>query len=329
MADRLQSRLAKLGPGQQSQLEALGFDTNRSRRRLPPLQTLVAFESAARLESFTLAANELNITQPAVSQQVRLLEERLGFALFERSNNRVAVTHQGEQLAQAVTALLDDLTDSIDEARNEAARAVVTISLLPSFASTWFAARAGRFEVRNPDIDLIIYSTVACTEFGQEDADLALRWGMGGWDQYYEEKLMGERFIAVASPALVKQLGGVRTMDDLASVPLVHDAGFSEWHAFLRANNGDPDAFSSGLYFGDSSATATTILAGHGFGIVRDVLVDHLLSAGHLVELPFKSVPGPRSYHFMCPRKRLHRPEVQALLTWLRGEAEGDAKTPA
>ena len=322
MADRLRSRLAKLGPGQQSRLEALGFDTNRSRRQLPPLQTLVAFESAARLESFTLAASELNITQPAVSQQVRLLEERLGFALFERANNKIALTHQGEQLAQAVTAVLDDLTDSIDEARNEASRAVITVSLLPSFASTWFASRAGRFEAQNPNIDLIVYSTVACTEFGQEDADVSLRWGMGGWDQYYEEKILDERFIAVASPALVDRLGSVRSVDDLAGVPLVHDAGFSEWHAFLDANGGDPDAFSNGLYFGDSSATVTTILAGHGFGIVRDVLVEHLVRAGLLIELPFKSVPGPRGYHFMCPRKRLHRPEVQALLTWLRKEAK-------
>ena len=321
MTERLQTLLTRLGVKQRDELEALGFDTNRSRKQLPPLQTLVAFEAAARLQSFTLAGNELGLTQPAVSQQVRLLEDRLGMALFTRSNNRVILTRQGEQLAGSVTVLLDHLTDSIDGLRADAGRALVSLSLLPSFASTWFAARAGGFETAHPDIDLVVFSTVACTEFGQEDVDAAIRWGKGGWSAYYEEKLLSERFILAAAPSLVERIGPIGSLQDLKGVPFVHDAAFTEWRALIERNGGDPADFAGGLHFGDTSATVAAIVSGHGIGAVRDVLVDHLIADGRLTVLPFEAVDGPLSYHFLCPFDTVERPEIQALLAWLRREA--------
>lgn len=322
MTERLHNLLTRLGTKQRNELEALGFDTNRSRKQLPPLQTLVAFEAAARLKSFTLAGNELGLTQPAVSQQVRLLEDRLGIALFSRSNNRVTLTRQGEQLAGSVTALLDHLTDSIDALRADAGRALVSLSLLPSFASTWFAARAGNFETANPDIDLVVFSTAACTEFGQEDVDAAIRWGKGGWSAYYEEKLLSERFLLAAAPSLIERIGPVATLADLKGVPFVHDAAFTEWRALIERNGGDPDEFAGGLHFGDTSATVAAIVSGHGIGAVRDVLVDHLVREGRLTALPFEAVDGPLSYYFLCPFDAVERREIQALLGWLRREAE-------
>ena len=245
MVDSLNLTLGKFGPSKLAQLEHVGFDFNRLRRSLPPLQTLVAFEAAARLRSFTLASAELSLSQPAISQQIRLLEERLGVALFQRANNQITVTPQGAVLAQVVSEMLAKLADTVETVKSEGARSTLSVSLLPSFASTWFASRIGRFERENPNIDLVVLSTVACVEFDHEDVDVAIRRGRGGWSSgLYEEKLLDETFIAVASPDLIKSIGPIETIADLANIPFVHDTDFNEWRALIQLNGGDPASLS-------------------------------------------------------------------------------------
>lgn len=321
MRRALRSKLDQLGPGALSKLEPVGFDSNRTRRALPPLQTLIAFEAAARLQSFTLAASELNLTQPAVSQQVKLLEHRLGVKLFQRSNNQIILTEQGEQFVEAVGKALDELGESVQDLAPEMERTMLTVSLLPSFASTWFASRSVGFLRKYPSIDLIALSTVARTGFGQEDADVAIRWGPGGASDIYEERLFGERHILVASSGLADKLGRAGDLDDLKGIPFLHDTNYSEWRRVIEVNGGDPDDFGHGAYFGDASATQNAIAAGLGIGVVRDVIADPLLRGGQLVVLPFQSVEGPFSYFFLCPERRLAQPRVQAFLTWLRLES--------
>ncbi len=323
MRHALRTRLNQLGPGALSRMEPVGFDSNRMRRGLPPLQTLIAFEAAARLQSFTLAASELNLTQPAVSQQVKLLEDRLGIRLFRRSNNQISLTEQGEQFAEAVGSMLDSLSESVQDLAPDAGRTMLTVSLLPSFGSTWFATRATRFLEAHPQIDLITLSTVACTGFGQEDADAAIRWGPGGTPNVYEERLFGERHILVASAALQDQLVDVKRVDDLAGLPFFKDTNHSEWRAVIERNGGNPDLFENGAYFGDASATLNAIAFGGGIGVARDVIAQHFLDNGTLIALPFEAVEGPFAYHFLCPHSRLNQPRVQAFLHWLRQEASG------
>ena len=171
-------------------------------------------------------------------------------------------------------------------------------------------------------IDLIALSTVAKTGFGQEDADVAIRWGPGGTTDVYEERLLGERHILVASPQTANDLGGTSNINDLLGRPFVHDTNHSEWRAVIAQNGGNPEDFEHGAYFGDTSATLTAIRYGRGVGVVRDVIAQHLLQSNDLVQLPFTSVPGPFSYYFLCPEQRLDQPRVQALLTWLRAEAQ-------
>ena len=320
MSDYLKNRLEKFDAEHLSRLEHVGFDSNRSRKALPPLQTLVAFEAAIRLQSFTHAATELNLTQPAISQQVKFLEDRLGVALFSRSNNRIVPTEAGEVFGAKVGTLLDELGESVSAIKQVDGRSSLTVSLLPSFASTWFANRVGRFEKANPSIDLVILSTVAKTEFGQEDADVAIRWGPGGSRDLYEEQLLSEQHILVASPATAAALGDTANIDQLAGVPFVHDTDFSEWRTLIAQNGGNPDAFQRGLYFGDAAATLNAIAAGHGIGVVRDVLAESLLQSGQLLQLPFTPVVGPFAYYFLCPKQRLGQPRVQAFLQWLRRE---------
>lgn len=322
MRRTLQNKLDQLRPGTLSKLEPIGFDSNRMRRTLPPLQTLIAFEAAARLQSFTLAAAELNLTQPAVSQQVKLLEHRLGVKLFRRRNNLILLTEQGEQFAEDVGAILNSLGESVQNLSPDAGRSTLTVSLLPSFASTWFATRAHRFVATNPLIDLVTLSTVAKTSFGQEDADVAIRWGPGGYNEGYEERLFGEEHYLAASAQTAAQLGEILDIDPLSALPFVHDTNYSEWRRVIEINGGDPARFEHGPYFGDSSATLNAILYGPAIGVVRDVVAQHAITSGALVRLPFKPVKGPFSYHFLCPASRVDQPRVQAFLKWLRDEAQ-------
>lgn len=322
MRRALRNKLDQLHPGALSKLEPVGFDSNRMRRPLPPLQTLIAFEAAARLQSFTLAAAELNLTQPAVSQQIKLLENRLEVKLFRRRNNMILLTEQGEQFAEDVGAILNTLGESVQNLAPDAGRTTLTVSLLPSFASTWFAARAHRFVAATPSVDLVTLSTVAKTGFGQEDADVAIRWGPGGYTDGYEEYLFGEQHILVASAQTAKDLDDLSDINALADRPFLHDTNYSEWRTVVEVNGGDPAVFEDGLYFGDSSATVNAILCSHGVGVVRDVIAQHLLASGALVKLPFEPVKGPFSYYFICPDRRVEQPRVQAFLNWLRHEAQ-------
>ena len=305
-----------------SKLEPVGFDVNRMRRALPPLQTLVAFEAAARLQSFTLAAAELNLTQPAVSQQVKLLEHRLGVKLFRRSNNQIILTEQGEQFVGTVKKALDELGESVQDLTQNVGRTTLTVSLLPSFASTWFSARSVGFLRENPSVDLLVLSTVARTGFGHEEADVAIRWGPGGAENVYEERLFGERHMLVASAKLAAQLRGVTDINDLRGITFLHDTNFSEWRKVVEVNGGDPSDFEGGAYFGDASATQNAIAAGGAIGVVRDVVAEDLLKTGQLIVLPFESVEGPFSYFFVCPERRFEQERVQVFLKWLRRESK-------
>ena len=320
MAKSLKAKLAGLNERHISQLEHLGFDSNRQRRPLPPLQTLVAFEAAARSLSFTQAAAELNLTQPAISQQVKILEGRLGVALFQRSNNRIRLTEAGESFAAIVGGLLNQLSESVEGLVRAGTRTTLTVSLLPSFASTWFSARIGRFQSLHPDIDLIILSTVAKTGFGQEEADVAIRWGAGGAEGLFEEKLMDERHILATSPSVAAQLGACETIEALRGWPFLHETAHTEWQRVIEANGGEARDFEDGLLFGDSGAALNTLASGHGVAVVRDVLADHYLREGRLVRLPFASVRGPFSYYFLCPAHRVEQPAVQAFRSWLKEE---------
>lgn len=183
-------------------------------------------------------------------------------------------------------------------------------------------AANGKFVTANPSVDLLALSTVAKTGFGQEDADVAIRWGPGGFSDGFEERLFGEKHILVASAQTAKMLGEITDLNSLADRPFLHDTNYSEWRRVIEINGADPAAFEHGIYFGDSSATVNAILHSQGIGVVRDVIARHLLDAGALVQLPFEPVDGPFSYYFICPERRVDQPRVQAFLNWLRGEAQ-------
>lgn len=316
----LKTKLAKHDADRLSNLEHVGFDSNRVRKKLPPLQTLVAFEAAARLQSFTLAGKELNLTQPAISQQIKLLEQQLGISLFRRSHNKIFLSQQGEVFAETIGEMLKTIGVSVEALADDSMRSALTVSLLPSFASTWFASRMRSFVQANPEIDLIVLSTIAKTGFEQEGADVAIRWGPGNYDGLYEELLLRERQFLVACPKIAESVSIGTPLASLSKLTMVHDTDFTEWRQVIEINGADPGDFENGLYFGDASASLKAIASGAGIGVVRDIIAMDMLDSGELVKLPFKEVAGPFAYYFLCPEHRIEQPRVSKFLQWLRNQ---------
>src|SRR5881275_1246501 len=191
-------------------------------RRLPPLNAIKAFEAAARSESFTRAAEELCVTQGAVSHQVKALEATLGVKLFNRERQRLIITEAGKDYLTVVRDALDRIAVGTERLLQRQNAGVLTVSTSPDFAAKWLVHRLGQFAEAHSDIDLRVSATLHHVDFAREDVDLAVRHGDGNWPGLDAVRLSTERLFAVCSPKL---LSGRRRIDGVADIlkfPLVH-----------------------------------------------------------------------------------------------------------
>ena len=172
--------------------------------RLPPLAALRAFEAAARHLSFTRAADELHVTQTAISHQIRGLEERLGVRLFRRLPRGLVLTEEAQRYLPAVRDAFARLEVATAELLAGRTGGALTASVLPSFAAKWLVPRLGRFRAANPDIDLRISTSLHLVDFAREDVDIGIRMGRGHYPGLRVDRLFGEALIPVCSPALLE-----------------------------------------------------------------------------------------------------------------------------
>src|SRR5258707_14012263 len=210
-------------------------------RRLPLLNALKVFEAAARSESFTRAAEELCVTQGAVSQQVKALEATFGIKLFIRERQRLAMTEAGREYLAVVRDALDRIAVGTERLKQRQNSGVLTVSTSPDFAAKWLVHRLGRFAEAYPDIDLRVSATMHHVDFAREDVDLAVRHGDGDWPGLHVERLSAEQLFAVCSPKL---LGGRRLGKpaDVLQFPLLHLDTPGAWSRWLDAAGlGDAD----------------------------------------------------------------------------------------
>ena len=295
------------------------------RRRLPPLNALRAFEAAARHLSFTRAARELNVTQAAISHQVKALEERLGLCLFRRLNRALLLTDAGQ-------AYLPDLRDAFDriDAATRRLRAAddsgpLTVSVLPSFAAKWLVPRLGRFRAVAPDIDVRIAPSNHLTDLDGEGVDIAIRYGGGAWPGVRAEPLMAEDVFPVCGPELARGEPPLVTPADLARHTLLHDDDHARWRMWLMAAEvADVDP-GRGPVFTDSSLTIQAAVAGQGVALARSALANADLASGRLVR-PFDiTVPAKYAYYMVTPEGgAATRPKVVAFRDWLLAEVARD-----
>src|SRR6266702_639977 len=191
-------------------------------RQLPPLNALRAFEAAARSESFTRAAEELCVTQGAVSHQVKALEATLGIRLFNRERQRLVITDAGREYLNVVRDALDRIAAGTERVLQRQNSGVLTVSTSPDFAAKWLVNRLGRFAEAHPGIDLRISATLHHVDFAREDVDLAVRHGDGSWAGLDVARLSTEQLLAVCSPKLLEGRQRLSKPSDVLKYPLLH-----------------------------------------------------------------------------------------------------------
>jgi LysR family glycine cleavage system transcriptional activator len=286
-------------------------------RLLPPLGALHAFEAAARLLSFKAAAAELHVTPGAVSQQIKLLEDRLGVVLFLRRARAIQLTEAGRLLLPPTQRAFRLLSDAVVRVRESDGSKVLTVSLLPSFAAHWFVPRLGSFSARHPEINVRISATQLLADLERDDVDVAIRYGLGHYPGLHTEHVLSEELFPVCSPALLKGPVPLKKPEDLARHTLLHDEPRQEWPLWLMAAGVKNVDATRGPSFSLWDLALQAAVAGHGIALGRSTLTAQYLKTRQLVR-PFKiSSPAALGYYFVCLPERIKEPKISAFRSWL------------
>ncbi|MBL8707706.1 MAG: transcriptional regulator GcvA [Rhodospirillaceae bacterium] len=296
------------------------------RRVLPSLPALTVFEASARHTSFTRAAEELNLTQSAVSKQVRGLEEFLGVQLFERVRQRIVLTEAGRGYLKSVREALEIMEAATMEALAfQGGGGILNIATLPTFGTRWLAPRLGDFTRRYPKIALNLTARAWPFDLVEENLDVAIFFGDAPWPGGICDRLMGETVVAVASPSLLAPNGPVRQPRDLAKVNLLHHrARPRAWQEWLGSVGADKVNAFHGLRFEQFEMIIQAAVSGVGFAMVPRFMIEHELAAGQLV-IPFDHKPddGPEAYYLVYAERKRTLPAVMAFRNWILEQANG------
>jgi LysR family glycine cleavage system transcriptional activator len=285
------------------------------------MNTLRAFEAAARHLSFTQAADEIHITQAAVSHQIRTLEDALGVRLLRRLNRAVRLTEEGQEFFTEVRKALSHLSTAVEKLAAPDAGGPLTVSVLPSFASKWLVPRLGRFRQKHPEIDVRISPSTQLTDFRRDDVDIVVRYGKGRYEGLHSVRMMTEDIFPVCSPALLSGANALRRPEDLRHHTLLYDDGHVDWAMWLLVAGVNDIGSSQGPYFTDSALVIQAAAAGQGVALARGALAADDLAAGRLVK-PFDiAIPTEYAYYVVCPKATSHHPKIAAFREWLLDEA--------
>jgi LysR family glycine cleavage system transcriptional activator len=294
-------------------------------RRLPPLNALKAFEAAARSESFTRAAEELHVTQGAVSHQVKALEATLGLKLFNRERQRLMLTEAGRDYLAVVRDALDRIALGTERLVQRQTSGVLTVSTSPDFAAKWLVNRFGRFAESHPEIDLRVSAAAQHVDFAREDVDIAVRHGDGKWSGLDAVRLCSERLFPVCSPKLITGRNRVKTAADLLKLPLLHLDGWATWERWFEAA-GVSDPVAQGPSVNQASMLIDLAVDGQGVALARTVLAAWDLINGRLVRPVDVSLRMSNTYWIVCPKVNSNVPKIATFRQWLLAEAAEDAR---
>jgi LysR family transcriptional regulator, glycine cleavage system transcriptional activator len=298
-------------------------------RRLPPLNALKAFEAAARHESFTRAAEELCVTQGAVSHQVKALETELGVKLFNRERQRLIITEAGRAYLIVVRDAFDRIASGTERLLQRQSGGALTVTTSPNFAAKWLVHRMGRFGEAHPEIDLRVSASPQHIDFTREDIDLAIRHGDGTAPGLHVTRLCAETLFPVCSPKLLTGRNALRTPADLRRFPLLHvddRQGRNQWSQWLDfAGVGEVD-LERGPVMNQASMAIDAAVDGQGIALARTALAAWDLIGGRLVR-PFDvEMPVPFAYWIVCPKASAKLAKIVAFSEWLIAEAAEDAR---
>lgn len=293
-------------------------------RRLPSLNALKAFEAAARHGSFTRAAQELCVTQGAVSQQVKGLEAQIGLRLFNRERQGLVITEAGRLYLAVVRDAFDRLRLGTERLLERGNGSTLTVTTSPNFAAKWLVHRLGRFAAAHPDIDLRISASLQHVDFAREDFDLAIRHGDGEWPGLHVTRLCTEELFPVCSPQLLRGRAALRRPHDIVRHTVLHTNDATEWGAWLERAGVDARTVGAGIVFNQASMAIDAAVDGHGIALARTALASWDLRAGRLVRPFTLTLAVPYAFWIVCPLGTSELPKIAAFRAWALGEAAND-----
>lgn len=293
-----------------------------------PLHTLPTFQTVAKLQNLRAAADTLHITHSAVSQQIRVLEEQLGFELFDRRGRRVVLNAAGQALLRSVEPALAQLDDGVQAAAAAASGAAqrLRVSMLPSFANRWLLPRMARWRERHPELAIEIDATPQVVDLQREGFHAAIRQGIGPWPGLEAERLFDKPlpFLVVGSPSVAQRLRGA-SPEVLAREPLLGDADV--WEAWFAAA-GVRTRVSPVASFNDAGLMLQATEQNLGLSVVRELLAADALISGRLVQLSPLTIVFEAAYvyHLVYPTALRGWAPLKALREWLHEELEASMR---
>ncbi|MES2259254.1 MAG: LysR substrate-binding domain-containing protein [Pseudomonadota bacterium] len=285
---------------------------------LRSLSGLIDLDCAARWGSFKLAAEELHKTPAAVSQQIKHLEQELGFALFIRHPRHVALTEKGRDFAATVARVLAELRSRAAALQNSGEESVLRISSTHSFALKWLAPRLSHFTRLYPDLDIRLDASDRIVSLEDDSVDVAIRYA--AHDAGESGVLFRERLVAVYSPDLLPPGRAEFTLADLAQLPLLDEASNAHWQHYLEANGLPPAGYRFSRSYNNWGVLAQSAIAAQGVALVAFSIVYEDLRSGALKLIAGRSVPYKSSYRFLVNINKERLPKIEHFRAWLEGE---------
>ncbi len=296
---------------------------------LPSLSLLHTFEAVARRMSFTLAADELCLTQSAVSRQIAALEDDLGRALFLRKHRAIELTAEGRRLFESVTRGLDEIAGCIAGLRRETETPQITVAASVAFSYYWLMPRLERFSERHPDIDLRVLATDQKVDLRKGDVDVAVLYGDGSWAGVGVQRLFGEKVYPVCSPDYLRDHPELLRPSDILDQTLLHlDGGGNiwgavDWKVWLMRQGVTGQPVRRGVRLNSYPMVLQGAEAGRGVALGWSYITDPMLAEGRLVCPIDKPLTTQQGYYIGASEDAVSVPAVASFFQWIMSEVEG------
>jgi LysR family transcriptional regulator, glycine cleavage system transcriptional activator len=269
--------------------------------RLPSLNALRCFEAAARSGSFSRAAEELNVTQSAVSHQVRQLEQWFGLTLFDRLGRQTIPTPKGQELARSLAEAFDIMSAACRRLQQSEQGPALTIAALPSFATIWLIPRLSEFFHDHPEVSVKIVYAFAGHKLDFEEVDIAVLWGAGEWEGCRSTRLLEGSTVPICNPIYLEKQGPFDVPQAILGKPLLHDTDRLDWQNWMRHAGLKHAGPSPGPIFQDFNLLRAAALAGQGIALCPRRLIADDLATGRLVQLFETDIKHDYAYSIIEP----------------------------
>jgi LysR family transcriptional regulator, glycine cleavage system transcriptional activator len=293
--------------------------------RLPSLNALRCFEAAARSGSFSKAAEELNVTQSAVSHQVRLLEQWFGLPLFDRQGRQTLPTVKGQELARSLAEALDIMGAACRRLAQSETGPALTIAALPSIATIWLIPRLSSFFSEYPEVSIKVIYAFANQKIDFDEVDVAILWGPGEWEGCRSTRLLSGNTVAVCNPIYLEKEGPFNVQQAILGKPLLHDTDRLDWQNWMRHAGLKHAGPSPGSIFQDFNLLRAAALAGQGIALCPRALIADDLASGRLVQLFDTEIKLDYAYSIIEPGDGSGRRSdaLETFKLWLLSVARG------